>query len=150
MPPVRWDIRRFHSGRGFCGPRPRPWPRWRSFSMRLKGGDMEIIDPLGGAEAPAPPSVPPVAEEHPPLPAVPPVQPAGFLRRAVAFLIDTFILQLLYFIIMIVGFLAIRLSMGETFSFAQEASLVPVIAPFVAAWFCLFLGYFTFFHAYGG
>lgn len=111
---------------------------------------MEIIDPLGGAEAPAPSSVPPVAEEHPPLPAVPPVQPAGFLRRAVAFLIDTFILQLLYLIIMIVGFLAIRLSMGETFSFAEEASLVPMIAPFVAAWFCLFFGYFTFFHAYGG
>ena len=101
-------------------------------------------------EEPQPSFPSPSPSEQPGPPPAVETQPAGFLRRGVAFLIDIFILQLLYFIVMLIGFLAIRLAMGETLSLSEEASLVPIIAPFVAAWFCLFLGYFTFFHAYGG
>ena len=108
---------------------------------------MENVDPPLAEEVPeaSPAPSPPEAPLQPAS-----VRPAGFLRRAVAFLIDFFILELLYLILMLVGFLAIRLAMGDRFSLSQTGSLVPLIASFVAAWFCLFLGYFTFFHAYGG
>ncbi len=107
---------------------------------------MEIINPPNGEAVHEPMSAPPPTE---PL-THPAVQPAGFLRRAVAFSIDIFILQCLYLIIMIVGFLGVRLAIGDNFSSTQEETLIPLVAPFVAAWFCLFFGYFTFFHAYGG
>lgn len=78
-------------------------------------------------------------------------QPAGFLRRAIAFLIDFFIIEVLYLFVLIAGFLAIRMSTGgEGLLLSEDGSLTPLVAPFVAAWFCLFLGYFTFFHAHGG
>lgn len=79
------------------------------------------------------------------------VQPAGFLRRVVAFLIDFFIIEILYLALLAAGFLGIRYSTGGEGLFLTEGgSLTPWVAPFIAAWFCLFLGYFTFFHAHGG
>lgn len=78
-------------------------------------------------------------------------QPAGFLRRVIAFLIDFFIIEVLYLFVLIAGFLAIRMSDGGAeLLLSEEGSVTPLVAPFVAAWFCLFLGYFTFFHAHGG
>jgi uncharacterized RDD family membrane protein YckC len=78
-------------------------------------------------------------------------QSAGFLRRAIAFLIDFFIIEILYLSVLIAGFLAIHFSTGEEgLLLSDEGSLTPLVAPFIAAWFCLFLGYFTYFHAHGG
>lgn len=107
---------------------------------------MESTDPWFEEVQPASPAAPPLEAQAP----VHAVRPAGFLRRAVAFGIDIFIIQLLYLIVMVTGLLAIRLSMGESVSFSGEDSLVPLMAPFVGAWFCLFFGYFTFFHSDSG
>lgn len=96
-----------------------------------------------------PDSPPTLSEEKPEDVAA--AQPAGFLRRAVAFLIDFFIIEMLYLVLLVAGFFAVRMSTGgEGLLLSEEGSLTPLVAPFVAAWFCLFLGYFTFFHAYGG
>jgi uncharacterized RDD family membrane protein YckC len=78
----------------------------------------------------------------------PPVQGAGFVRRALAFMIDLVLLHFLYFILFLVGVSGIQLSGGD-FLFSS-ASLMGQAAPFVAAWFLLFIGYFTFFHAVEG
>ncbi|MBI3804877.1 MAG: RDD family protein [Nitrospirae bacterium] len=81
-------------------------------------------------------------------PASPILQPAGFLRRVLAFGIDLFIIQFLYLLLMVVGFLAIRQASGG--AIPEEEMVVSLVAPFAAAWFLLLIGYFTFFHSYGG
>ncbi len=70
-----------------------------------------------------------------------PATPAGFLRRALAFLIDLAILDFLYIILAFFGVLGMGFS-GEDFL----PSSLRVFIPFIAAWFVLFVGYFTFFH----
>jgi len=110
---------------------------------------MEGVDqPLEGGIPDAPPAMS-IPEEKPAEAAA--AQQAGFLRRVVAFLIDFFIIEVLYLFVLIAGFLAICMSAGgEELLLSEGGSLTPLVAPFVAAWFCLFLGYFTFFHARGG
>ncbi len=110
---------------------------------------MEGVDqPLEGGIPDSPPALS-LPDEKPEEVAV--AQPAGFLRRVIAFLIDFFIIEILYLFVLIAGFFAIRTSTGgEGFLLSGEGSLTPLVAPFVAAWFCLFLGYFTYFHAQGG
>ncbi|MFQ5780610.1 MAG: RDD family protein, partial [Nitrospiria bacterium] len=120
---------------------------------------MEIIDPVSGRADPRP------IEENTPLEpqegktasAAPPADreitliPAGFLRRAVAFLIDLFIVQGLYLILMVVGVMGIRFSTGGGRGFFLSGEVPPSMsAPFITGWFFLFVGYFTFFHSYNG
>src|SRR5579884_4009742 len=95
---VRWDIKCSRWEPEFCEPRQRPWLHWRWFSMRSKGEAMEIINPPDGeaVQEPMPAPPPPEPLTHPA------VQPAGFFRRVLAFIIDIFILQCLYLIIIIV------------------------------------------------
>lgn len=110
---------------------------------------MEEVDrPIQGGIPDSPPALS-LPDEKPEEVAV--AQPAGFLRRAIAFLLDFFIIEMLYLALLAAGFFGIRLSTGgEGLLLSEEGSLTPLVAPFVAAWFCLFLGYFTFFHAHGG
>ncbi len=71
----------------------------------------------------------------------------GFLNRALAFSIDFIIVQFLYFILFIVGTLAMNLSLKETADPKTDASMM---VPFVSVWFFLFICYFTYFHSRGG
>jgi len=89
----------------------------------------------------------PTITAHPPEIPNPPlcVSPAGFIRRTLAFLIDLFIIQCLYLVLLAAGTLGIQLAIGETTSDHSALSI-----PFVTVWFFLFVCYFTYFHAYGG
>jgi uncharacterized RDD family membrane protein YckC len=78
-----------------------------------------------------------------------PLQPAGFLRRALAFAIDLVVMQFLYFILYVVGVLGASRS-TEWEHIAGVIASPALAMPFIAAWFFLFVGYFSFFHAYGG
>ncbi len=78
-----------------------------------------------------------------------PLQPAGFLRRALAFVIDLVVMQFLYFILYVAGVLGA----SRSTEWERVAGVIasPVLAIyFIAAWFFLFVGYFSFFHACGG
>lgn len=120
---------------------------------------MEIIHPAGSPEE-APieqPSLPGIEKEEvpfnepAPLPLVSVSPPAGFIRRAVAFMIDFFIIELLYLFLLGMGIWGMQLSKGGGGDFfPSEPVLASLAAPFITVWFFLFLGYFTFFHSYDG
>jgi len=74
--------------------------------------------------------------------------PAGFLRRALAFMIDLVLIQFLYIILSLFGVLGLQLAVDDFL--LSSPSLTGYVAPFVAAWLLLFIGYFTFFHATEG
>jgi len=120
---------------------------------------MEIIDPLSpqGSIGPQDPIVQPagpelrneeVRSEGPALPKEA-LQPAGFIRRAVAFVIDFFIIEFLYLILIGVGVLGVHKARSGDF-FPSESVLTSLATPFVAVWFFLFFAYFTFFHFFDG
>ena len=77
-----------------------------------------------------------------------PAQAAGFLRRALAFLIDLVLLHLLYLMLSIFGVLGMQLATDAPLF--SSSSLMSSAAPFISAWVLLFIGYFTFFHAAEG
>lgn len=78
-------------------------------------------------------------------------QPAGFIRRAIAFTIDFFIIELLYLFLIGMGVWGMQLSRGGSGELFSSDSVVGSLAvPFIAVWFFLFIGYFTFFHTYDG
>ena len=97
-----------------------------------------------------PEAVPIVEDAPPPLfpPMLPPQTelfvPAGFVRRALAFIIDFIFLGFLYLIPFAFGLLGLYLSKGAV------ADLTALFAPFVSIWLVLFIGYFTFFHVHSG
>ena len=109
---------------------------------------MEIIDPApipdtadSGLPSPEPETAPPT----------PPLQPAGFVRRAVAFSIDLLILGFLSLILLTAGVLGIVWPLnGGGMILSPENSAPPFLSHFISAGFFLFIGYFTFFHAHGG
>jgi uncharacterized RDD family membrane protein YckC len=126
--------------------------------MKLKGDkavEMEITDPLGSPEKSGIEPFPPVIEkEEIPLqegvPLTPVLQPAGFIRRAIAFLIDFFIVEFLYLILIGMGMWGIQLSGGRGGLFPSDSLMTSLAIPFIAVWFFLFIAYFTFFHFYDG
>jgi uncharacterized RDD family membrane protein YckC len=69
--------------------------------------------------------------------------PAGFVRRAIAFLIDFILIEFLYLVPAFFGLLGIYFSKGGEVS-------PDFIEPFIAIWIVLFIGYFSFFHAHTG
>ncbi len=79
-----------------------------------------------------------------PTPATPLPKPAGFVRRAIAFMIDLACLGLLYLVPFTFGLFGLYLSEGDV------TSVPSLIAPFVSLWSVLFIGYFTFFHIHSG
>jgi uncharacterized RDD family membrane protein YckC len=91
-------------------------------------------EPESGAGSPLPP---------------PPFQPAGFIRRGVAFVIDLGLIYFLYFLLWIVGIVALTGSVKRG-SMIDEILSPPIFPLFVSVWFFLFVGYFTFFHSYDG
>ncbi len=103
----------------------------------------ESIPP--GASAPVVPDAPDGPEQMTPKR----LQPAGFLRRVLAFSIDLFIMQFLYFILYIVGVLGASRS-TEWDRIVRVISAPALAMPFIAVWFVFFVGYFSFFHACGG
>ncbi len=121
---------------------------------------VSIPTPLPAIDAPAAPPDPPIAP--PPLPSPPqsetpdailprPVSypPAGWIQRAVAYLIDQVIVTLLYLIWLTVGLV------GAGGSGNLRVLMKTVASPAFSAgalWggLVIFVGYFTFFHAYGG
>lgn len=134
--------------------------------MAAEGGLMEVdqasverqgVDPLPDLDVPGlPPSaLPPLETLTAPsqdvgAPAPPPLlRPAGFLRRALAFSMDFIVMQFLYLIVYIVGILGASRS-TEWDRIVRAASSPALMAPFITVWFFLFIGYFSFFHAYGG
>jgi len=120
---------------------------------------VSIPTPLAEVETTAPPDSP-VAEPPPPPPPQPEIaetvllrpvsyQPAGWIQRAVAYLIDQVIVTLLYGIWMSAGLI------GAAGSGNLRALMKSIASPAFAAsalWggLFIFVGYFTFFHGYGG
>lgn len=100
-----------------------------------------------------PPSIaPPAGPVLPPprliaAPPLPVFHPAGFIRRAIAFILDFMILGFLYLILALAGFWGLRLS-NPVLSPSQPP--LPLAVPFAVAWVFLYFGYFTFFHANSG
>ncbi len=117
---------------------------------------MEVINPLEGPEdSPMDPvGQPGIERESIHSETASPaaiLQPAGFIRRAVAFIIDFFIIEFLYLILMGMGVWGVQLSGAGTGDFfPSESGLASLATPFIAAWFFLFIAYFTFFHSYDG
>ncbi len=72
-------------------------------------------------------------------------RPAGFVRRAIAYLIDSLILFSLFLVLIFSGIAGLRFSGGfDTFYYSGTGEL------FFLGYFFLYTGYYTFFHAYGG
>ena len=120
---------------------------------------MEITEPIDAPENfpenfPIEPSEPTMKEAPPHLEAATPspalLQPAGFIRRAIAFIIDFFIVEFLYLFLIIMGLLGMQFSRGGGDLFFSESAPFSLAIPFIAVWFFLFIGYFTFFHSYDG
>ena len=118
-----------------------------------------IPTPLPAVETTAPPDFP-IAEPPPPPPPQPEItedvlprpvsyQPAGWIQRAVAYLIDQGVVALLYGIWLGVGLIG---AAGSGNLRALMKSLVSPAFSAAALWGGLFIffGYFTFFHACGG
>lgn len=119
---------------------------------------MEILETTDAIKPEAPPPIlpdapQPLAPTAPtsaviPMEATPPiaghVAPAGFVRRALAFIIDFIFLNFLYLIPATLGVFGLYLSKGEV------PDLTSLLAPFVSIWIVLFIGYFTFFHIHSG
>jgi len=81
-------------------------------------------------------------------PSIPPpqsLQPAGLIRRAFAFLIDTVMIQCLYMIMMLISLIGAESPLNTFFNATQSTPRL-----FLWAWIALSVGYFTFFHAQGG
>jgi len=95
----------------------------------------------GSIEEATPPIPPPLPPPTEPLTPQDLATPAGFLRRAIAFMIDCFFIGFLYTILAFFGVLGVYLSKGEA------ASASSLMAPFLSIGFVLYIGYFTFFHA---
>jgi uncharacterized RDD family membrane protein YckC len=117
---------------------------------------MEITDPLDApANPPIEPSGPMIEKEPIHLKEKEVIaevlQPAGFIRRAIAFIIDFFIVEFLYLFLMGMGVWGMQISRGGTdIFFSSDSAGASLAIPFIAVWFFLFIGYFTFFHAYDG
>ncbi len=73
------------------------------------------------------------------------MQPAGFIRRVIAYIIDTCILFTLVLFFIFSGLMGVHLSTGID-SFYYEGSG----AIFLLSVLFLYMGYFTFFHAHAG
>jgi uncharacterized RDD family membrane protein YckC len=122
-----------------------------------------IRNEQAGTEAAAPASVPsealPAPELSasepenrgalPPPPPPPPLQPAGFIRRGVAFVIDLGLVYCLCFILWMVGLIALTGSVNRG-SMLDALFSPPLFSVFVSVLFFLFVGYFTFFHSCDG
>jgi len=71
--------------------------------------------------------------------------PAGFIRRAIAYGIDSAIIAGLYFLLLFVGLAGIRSASGvDSLYFSGSGRIA------MAAMSFLYIAYFTFFHANGG
>jgi|GEM_PF-2163703 len=97
-----------------------------------------------------PSNAPPPVLEPLPSPATvvvgpPPFEPAGFVRRGIAFFIDQLILLVLSLFLGFVGLVSLKISTGT-----DAPSLALLAGPFVLVSFFLFLAYFAFFHSLGG
>lgn len=73
------------------------------------------------------------------------VKPAGFLRRAVAYVIDSFIVGFLFFMISIAGFVGMGLSSADS-----DIDFFIIGLPLFSGFFFIHISYFTFFHAVDG
>ncbi|MFQ5579796.1 MAG: RDD family protein [Nitrospiria bacterium] len=113
---------------------------------------MDMIDPASGEADPRPPgnNTPKLKERS----TLPPLRkkvivvprPAGFLRRAISFCIDLMIISGLYLVLVLVGIMGI----GKAENVGGVLVLSEVFTSFFSGGFFLFVGYFTFFHAYDG
>ena len=72
-------------------------------------------------------------------------RPAGFIRRALAYLIDLAIIGGLYLFLIFAGLMGIRSSSGGNSIYFSGSGTVAMIAMAF-----LYAGYFTFFHSNGG
>ncbi len=74
-----------------------------------------------------------------------PIRPAGFIRRAIAYVIDTMIVFSLFLGFIFSGFMGLRFSGGiDSFYYSGTGEIV------FLSYLFLYIGYFTFFHAFGG
>ncbi len=121
-------------------------------AMASKPDAMPSPQEIPGMETPLPPpqfteTEMPASEPRPPSP--PTLQPAGFIRRGLAFAIDLVIIYVLFGILIVAGVLgAVGASAGRMALTHLAAS--PFFPTLMGMWFFLFVGYFTFFHSHGG
>ncbi|MFY9269963.1 MAG: RDD family protein, partial [Candidatus Manganitrophaceae bacterium] len=96
------------------------------------------------------PTVPPTLPVADEIPKALSPRPAGFLRRVIAFFLDLMVIGGLYLVVVTVGILSLRRAAGEAASLSTVGAFSVIVVPFIAAWFSLFIGYFSFFHGNGG
>lgn len=75
---------------------------------------------------------------------------AGFWRRFFAYITDLFIIQILYFVLLFVGFFAINLGMKDFGELPLDHLILTLAVPFFLIYFLLFITYFTTFFSIGG
>lgn len=72
-------------------------------------------------------------------------RPAGFTRRAISYCMDSFIILILFLVLIFSGVMGMRFSGGmDAFFYTGSGDI------FILSFLFIYTGYFTFFHAYEG
>lgn len=78
-------------------------------------------------------------------------QPAGFWRRSFSFLLDLALVNLTYFLFLLIGIVAVQMGLSRADLDQPSEDLVLSLAlPFLILWLVLFFIYFTLFGYLGG
>ncbi len=78
-------------------------------------------------------------------------QPAGFWRRFFSFLLDLAIVNLIYFLFLLIGMVAVQMGLSRADLDRPSEDLVLSLASrFLVLWLVLFFVYFTLFGYFGG
>jgi len=77
--------------------------------------------------------------------------PAGFLRRFFSFLLDLTILNLVYFLFLLIGMVALHMGLSHAeIERPSEDLILSLASPLLTLWLVLFIIYFTLFGWLGG
>jgi len=79
------------------------------------------------------------------------IQPAGFWRRSFTFLLDLTIVNLIYFLFLLIGKFAIQIGLSRAdMDRPSEDLILSLVSPLLLLWVVLFLIYFSLFGYFGG
>ncbi len=79
------------------------------------------------------------------------LHPAGFWRRSISFILDLIVLNMLYFLFLLIGIFALQLGLSRAdLDRPSEELILRLASPLAIIWLSLFLVYFTLFAYFGG